>query len=144
MHVNLRLISNKLLTIIILFHFLASWIGYLFRSEALNKEWTLAGSTSVVPIISNNFIRHLHIFWKNNNNNNNNNCTSIAFNFPWEGYNTQGKWKAMVMQNFFCFFWVGKVGGGGQGALWEMCKCRILFTKRVNQGREKGHLFWTG
>ena len=32
-------------------------------------------------------------------------------------------------------------GGGRQGALWEKGKGRILFAKRMNEGREKGHLF---
>ena len=27
-------------------------------------------------------------------------CTSIVFNFPWDGCNTQEKWKTKVMQNF--------------------------------------------
>ena len=38
----------------------------------------------------------------------------------------------------------GGGGGGRQGALWEKGKGRILFAKRMNEGREKGHLFWTG
>ena len=35
----------------------------------------------------------------------------------------------------------GGKGVGKQGALWEIGKWRILFAKRMNQGREKGHLF---
>ena len=46
-------------------------------------------------------------------------CTSIVFNFSWDGCNCQEKWKAKVLQFFFFFF-------GGGGALLHMCKWRIV------------------
>ena len=56
-------------------------------------------------------------------------CVSIIFNFSWDGYNIQEKWKTTwkVMQN------LGGAGGGGRGAYkvhygWCACKCRIRLS----------------
>ena len=48
-------------------------------------------------------------------------CISIVFYFPWDGCNTQEKWKSKVMQSL----------GGKQGVIWEMCKWRIAFFEKT-------------
>ena len=55
---------------------------------------------------------------------------STDFNFSWDGFNTQEKWKTKVVLNVFYFFLLWGSGGGGcgrskQGALWGMGKWRI-------------------
>ena len=52
-------------------------------------------------------------------------CISIVFNFSWDGCNTQEKWEA----TWLCRIWAGR-GGGGIGALWQICKWRITRLRR--------------
>ena len=54
-------------------------------------------------------------------------CITFVFHFSWVLQPSQEKLKTMFMQRFF--FWRGGERGRGkgkQGALWEICKCRMI------------------
>ena len=55
-------------------------------------------------------------------------CITFVFHFSWVLQPSQEKLKTMFIQRFF-FFWRGGERGRGkgkQGALWEICKCRMI------------------
>ena len=115
--------------------FLKSFIFFLMHWSSLRSllrtyEWSTCRNPSIVFTDAKSATekerRHLHI---------SNNAPNLSpkilhkhyFQFLWDGYNIQEKWKTpwKVMQN-----WAGGGGGGGQIRwwLWEMCKWQIQLS----------------